>query len=144
MSRLELLEGAVIGASLAYLLDPAKGDARRRALAAGVGRATGAAFDVAVTGVERRAVARTGRTPRVIAVLRSAKGFRGWSFRREPPTSADSWELPMATVDIDIDQGTVTLRGTFPAEDEIPLPASGRRDSSTTTRPSMSLVNDED
>jgi hypothetical protein len=124
MSRLDVLEGAVIGASLAYLLDPAKGNERRRALAARVGRATGAAFDMAVTEIERRVVARTGRTPRVIAILRSGKGLRGWSFRRVPPTSLDSWELPMATVDIDIDQGTVTLRGTFPQDDEIPVAAT--------------------
>ncbi|HSJ84196.1 MAG TPA: YtxH domain-containing protein [Acidimicrobiia bacterium] len=140
MSRLDLLEGAVIGASLAYLLDPANGKSRRRALAARMGRATGAAFDAAVTEVERRAVARTGRTPRVIAVLRSGKGLRGWSFRRVPPTAADSWELPMATVDIDIDQGTVTLRGTFPQDDGIPLAARARRDSPKT---SMTVLNDE-
>jgi hypothetical protein len=139
MSRLDLLEGAAIGASLAYLLDPAKGNQRRRAVATRVGRATGAAFDMAITEVERRVVARTGRTPWVIAVLRSGKSLRGWSFRR-PPTSADSWELPMATVDIDIDQGTVTLRGTFPQDDEIPLAAKARRDS---PKSSMSLLNHE-
>jgi hypothetical protein len=140
MSRLDLLEGAVIGASLAYLLDPTNGNARRRDLAARAGRTTGAALDMAVTEIERRVVARTGRTPRVIAVLRSGMGLRGWSFRRVPPTSADSWELPMATVDIDIDQGTVTLRGTFPQDDELPIAAGGRRDSPKT---SMGLLNDE-
>jgi hypothetical protein len=35
------------------------------------------------------------------------------------PKSSE-WELPMTTVNIDIDQGTVTLRGAFPPSDEHP------------------------
>ncbi|HEX2404454.1 MAG TPA: hypothetical protein VHM29_07100 [Acidimicrobiia bacterium] len=38
---------------------------------------------------------------------------------RSGPKSSE-WELPMATVNIDIDQGTVTLRGAFPSSDEHP------------------------
>ena len=38
---------------------------------------------------------------------------------RHGPKSSE-WELPMATVNIDIDQGTVTLRGAFPPSDEHP------------------------
>jgi len=38
---------------------------------------------------------------------------------RQSPKSSE-WELPMATVNIDIDQGTVTLRGAFPPSDEHP------------------------
>lgn len=33
---------------------------------------------------------------------------------------SDEWEAPMATVNIDIDQGTVTLRGAFPPSDAPP------------------------
>jgi hypothetical protein len=38
---------------------------------------------------------------------------------RHSPKSSE-WELPMTTVNIDIDQGTVTLRGAFPPSDEHP------------------------
>jgi len=137
MSRLDLLEGAVFGASVAYLLDPDRGQARRRALAARVGRAIGSALEAAVSEVERRAIARTGRSPRVVAVLRSGKGISGWVLRRGQPPLSDSWDLPMATVDIDVDQGIVTLRGSFPPLEEIPLETTPAQVSE------MSLVDDE-
>jgi hypothetical protein len=37
-----------------------------------------------------------------------------------PGSKSSEWELPMATVNIDIDQGTVTLRGAFPPSDAQP------------------------
>ena len=40
--------------------------------------------------------------------------------RSRPDQKSSEWELPMATVNIDIDQGTVTLRGAFPPSDERP------------------------
>lgn len=130
-----MLEGAVIGASVAYLLDADRGQARRRALVARVGRAIGSTLGAALSEVERRAIARTGRAPRVIAVLRSGK-VSGWLLRRAQPTLPDSWDFPMATVDIDIDQGIVTLRGSFPPIDEIPLETTPAEVSQ------MSLVDD--
>ena len=45
---------------------------------------------------------------------------------RYGPKSSE-WELPMATVNIDIDQGTVTLRGAFPPEEEHPSRAWAHR-----------------
>jgi hypothetical protein len=45
---------------------------------------------------------------------------------RYRPKSSE-WELPMATVNIDIDQGTVTLRGAFPPEEEHPSRAWAHR-----------------
>lgn len=137
MSRLDLLEGAVIGASVAYLLDPDSGRARRRALVARVGRAIRSTLEAAVSEVERRAIARTGRAPRVVAVLRSGRGISGWVLRRDQPALSDSWDVPMATVDIDVDQGIVTLRGSFPPLEEIPL------ETTTVQVPGMSLIDDE-
>jgi hypothetical protein len=43
---------------------------------------------------------------------------------RETQAKSRSWEVPMATVNIDIDQGTVTLRGAFPPSD---APQTGGR-----------------
>jgi hypothetical protein len=43
--------------------------------------------------------------------------------RFPPGQKSGEWELPMATVNIDIDQGTVTLRGAFPPVDERPARA---------------------
>jgi hypothetical protein len=44
----------------------------------------------------------------------------GRDLRSLPGPKSSEWELPMATVNIDIDQGTVTLRGAFPPSDEQP------------------------
>ena len=44
----------------------------------------------------------------------------GRDLRYRPGPKSSEWELPMATVNIDIDQGTVTLRGAFPPSDEQP------------------------
>jgi hypothetical protein len=44
----------------------------------------------------------------------------GRDLRSRPDLKSSQWELPMATVNIDIDQGTVTLRGAFPPSDEQP------------------------
>jgi hypothetical protein len=43
---------------------------------------------------------------------------------KETQAKSRSWEVPMATVNIDIDQGTVTLRGAFPPSD---APQTGGR-----------------
>jgi hypothetical protein len=137
MSRLDMLEGAVVGASVAYFLDPDSGRARRRALFARIGRGVGSTLEAAVSEVERRAIARTGRAPRVIAVLRSGTGISGWVLRRRQTTLPDPWDFPMATVDIDIDQGIVTLHGSFPPVEEIPLEAT------PTEISRMSVVEDE-
>jgi hypothetical protein len=65
---------------------------------------------------------RRGRLARqlgdTVAALRSGPGSRA----RQQPKSSE-WEVPMATVNIDIDQGTVTLRGAFPPSDEQPARA---------------------
>lgn len=50
---------------------------------------------------------------------------------RPPVAKSGSWEMPMATVNIDIDQGTVTLRGAFPPSD---APQTGTRSHRGVTR----------
>ena len=60
---------------------------------------------------------------RTIKGLDGSLGGSRRGFWRRLEKSA-SWEVPMATVNIDIDQGTVTLRGAFPPSD---APRAGRR-----------------
>lgn len=126
MSRLKLIQGAALGASVAYLLDPDHGPIRRRALAARVGRAIGIACDA--TGTKRRvSPAGGGRAARVVAILRPRGRVRGLFLRRGSPPVTDAWDAPMATVNIDIDQGTVTLSGIFPTVEDGPTGASTPR-----------------
>jgi hypothetical protein len=139
MKRIRLLAGAVLGASAAFLLDPDHGGERRRALAARTGKAARTAFDTALSQVERRAMARTGHHSRTVAFIRSpGQTLAQMLRRRRPPTG---WDIPMATVNIDIDQGTVTLRGTFPPVDaDVPIKGWRHRGPG---RESMQLVGDE-
>ena len=58
---------------------------------------------------------------------------------RHGPKSSE-WELPMATVNIDIDQGTVTLRGVFPPSEIPEVRATPHRGF---TRAPIHLVGDE-
>lgn len=85
------------------------------------GMAIGAAmmyfFDRAQGRLRRRRLART------IKGLDGSLGGSRRGFWRRLEKSA-SWEVLMATVNIDIDQGTVTLRGAFPPSD---APRAGRR-----------------
>jgi len=138
MNRLRLLAGAVLGASAAFLLDPDHGGERRRALAARMGRAARTALDTTLSQVERRAKARTGHPSRAVAMIRSPGQSLVQLLRRRRPSS--SWDIPMATVNIDIDQGTVTLRGTFPPVEDVPIRGWAHRGSS---RESMHLVEAE-
>ena len=140
MNRLELLEGIALGATVAYLFDPDHGRMRRHALAARVGRATRVAPDATVPNVERRAIASMGHSPRMVAILRSCNRALGRALRRARPTPINSWDIPMATVNIDIDQGAITLRGTFPPVDEVPV---GARPHRGFTRALMPFVDDE-
>ncbi|HET9203317.1 MAG TPA: hypothetical protein VFP67_09285 [Acidimicrobiia bacterium] len=94
MNRLNLIGGMAIGASVVYFLDRSQGRRRRRALAHGV-----------------RSLADT-------------VSMRSGRLTRKTQAKSRSWEVPMATVNIDIDQGTVTLRGAFPPSD---VPRTGGR-----------------
>ena len=123
MSRLKLIQGAALGASVAYLFDPDHGPIRRRALAARIGRAIGIAFDAAGSSKGRTSPASGGRAARVVAILRSGGRVRGMFLRRESTPVTDTWDAPMATVNIDIDQGTVTLSGIFPMVEDGPTGA---------------------
>lgn len=115
MNRLNLLEGAAVGASVVYLLDPHRGRARRRALVTRVGIGARAALEATVSRVEGRIGARA----------RSSEPTRSLVLRRARRHPANTWDIPMTTVNIDVDQGTVTLRGTFPSVLEPPLRAAG-------------------
>jgi len=64
---------------------------------------------------KRRRYRLARQVARTIDALRPGRDFGS----RQSPKSSE-WELPMATVNIDIDQGTVTLRGAFPPSDEHP------------------------
>lgn len=131
MSRLDLLEGAAFGAAAVYLLDPDRGRQRRRALAERAAWAAQAGYHAAIAEIRRRAGEEVGPR-RLLAVLRS--------MRRGPGTAVSSWDLPMATVDIDIDQGTVTLRGLFQPAEENPVSEVYSR---SLKGPSIHLVEDE-
>jgi hypothetical protein len=123
---LKLIQGAALGASFAYLFDPDHGPIRRRALVARIGRAIGIAFDV--TGSDRGvSPASGGRAARVVAILRSPGRVRGMFLRRGSRPVTDAWDAPMATVNIDIDQGTVTLSGIFPTVEDGPTGAETPR-----------------
>lgn len=126
MNRLNLLEGVALGASVVYLLDPYQGPARRRRLANRVG--TGA-----------KSAIRSDMAHRVVAALRSRNRTR-WVIRRGRRDPGSEWDVPMATVNIDVDQGTVTLRGVFPPADEPPARAWAHRGF---TRAPMRLVEGE-
>lgn len=108
MNRLNLLEGVALGASVVYLFDPYQGPARRRRLATRVGNGT-------------RAAVRSGPAHRVVAALRSRNRTRWVILRRSRRDPVSEWDVPMATVNIDVDQGTVTLRGVFPPAEEPPV-----------------------
>ena len=123
MSRLKLIQGAALGASFAYLFDPEHGSVRRRALAARIGRAIGTTFDATGSNKERSTRASGGRAARVVAILRSGGRVRQLFLRRGSRPVTDAWDVPMATVNIDIDQGTVTLSGIFPTVDDGPTGA---------------------
>jgi hypothetical protein len=91
-----MLGGAAIGASIVYFFDGARGRRRRGRLA-----------------------------QRVRGLTNSFGGsMRSRRLVRETREKSRSWEVPMATVNIDIDQGTVTLRGAFPPSD---APETGTR-----------------
>jgi hypothetical protein len=94
VNRLSLIGGVAIGASVVYFFDRKEGRRRRSRLA----REVRGLADT-LTGSSRR-------------------------LARETQAKSRSWEVPMATVNIDIDQGTVTLRGAFPPGD---VPHSGGR-----------------
>jgi hypothetical protein len=96
VKRLALIGGMAIGAGVVYFFDRAQGSRRRSRLAYGVRGLAGT-----MTG-----------------------SVRSRRLARETRAKSRSWEVPMATVDIDIDQGTVTLRGAFPPSD---VPHSGGR-----------------
>jgi hypothetical protein len=123
MSRLKLIQGAAVGASFAYLFDPEHGPIRRRALAARVGRAIGIALDATGPNIGRARLANGGRAARVVAILRPRGRVRGLFLRRGSIPATDAWDAPMATVNIDIDQGTVTLSGIFPTVEDGPTGA---------------------
>lgn len=126
MSRLKLIQGAALGASVAYLFDPDHGPIRRRALAARIGRSIGIALDSPRPITTGTSPGRGGRAARIVAVLRPRR-IRGLFLRRGPGPVTDVWDAPMATVNIDIDQGTVTLSGSFPRADDGPLGAETPR-----------------
>ncbi len=96
MNRLNLIGGMVIGASVVYFFDRSQGRRRRSRLAHGM-----------------RSLSDT-----VSGSVRSGR------LARKTQAKSRSWEVPMATVNIDIDQGTVTLRGAFPPSD---APRTGGR-----------------
>ena len=123
MSRLKLIQGAALGASVAYLFDPDHGPARRRALAARIGRAIGLGLDATGSSKGRISPAGGGRTGRVVAILRPRGRVRRLFLRRGSRQVTDAWDAPMATVNIDIDQGTVTLSGIFPMVEDGPTGA---------------------
>ena len=127
VSRLKLIQGAALGASFAYLFDPDHGPIRRRALAAWIGRAIGIAFDETGSNMGRTSPATGGRAARVVAILRSPGRVRGMFLRRGSRPVTDAWDAPMATVNIDIDQGTVTLSGIFPTVEDGPTGAETPR-----------------
>jgi hypothetical protein len=139
MNRLTMLEGAAIGASVAYLLDPDHGRTRRRRLVVRLGAATGAATDALVSKIEKRAIAKRGRIPRPLAMHRSRSRARRLILHRAR-RKTNEWDLPMATVNIDIDQGTVTLRGVFPPSEISEVRATPHRGF---TRAPIHLVGDE-
>lgn len=139
VNRLNMLEGAAIGASVAYLLDPYQGRARRRRLMVRLGAATGAAMDSLFSGVEKRAIAKGGQIPRALAEHRSRRRARRLILHRAR-RKTNEWDLPMATVNIDIDQGTVTLRGAFPPSEMSEVRATPHRGF---TRAPIHLVGDE-
>lgn len=126
LSRLKLIQGAALGASVAYLFDPDHGRIRRRALAARIGRSVGIALDTPRPNAVVASPGRGGRAARVVAVLRPRR-IRGLFLRRGSGPVTDVWDAPMATVNIDIDQGTVTLSGIFPTVDDGPLGAETPR-----------------
>ncbi|MGH8948586.1 MAG: hypothetical protein ACRDXF_06965 [Acidimicrobiia bacterium] len=81
------------------------------------GAAIGAAFVYLFDPVQGRR--RRNRLARRVAnSIEALIPGRAIGARLSPQSS--EWELPMATVNIDIDQGTVTLRGAFPPSDEQP------------------------
>jgi len=139
MNRRNMLEGVAIGASVAYLLDPDHGRSRRRRLVVRLGAATGAAMDSLISGVEKRAIAKKGRIPRALAMHGSRRRARSLILHRAR-RKTNEWDLPMATVDIDIDQGTVTLRGVFPPSEMSEVRATPHRGF---TRAPIHLVGDE-
>jgi hypothetical protein len=96
VNRLNLIGGVAIGASIVYFFDGSQGRRRRSRLAHAVRDLT----NTLGGSVQSRRLA------------------------RETREQSRSWEMPMATVNIDIDQGTVTLRGAFPPSDE---PRTGGR-----------------
>jgi hypothetical protein len=96
VNRLSLIGGVAIGASVVYFFDRNEGRRRRSRLAHEV---RGLADTLTGSVTSRR-------------------------LARETQAKSRSWEVPMATVNIDIDQGTVTLRGAFPPGD---VPHSGGR-----------------
>jgi hypothetical protein len=128
VSRLKLTQGVALGATMAYLLDPEHGSRRRRALAVRIARAIGITFDATRSNMEQNSQASGGRAGRVVAVLRSRARVPALILRRGSRTSTDTWATPMATVNIDIDQGTVTLSGTFPTVEDAPTRAETLRD----------------
>jgi hypothetical protein len=96
VNRTNLIGGAAIGAAIVYFFDGAQGRRRRSHLAQTV----------------------KGLTASIGGSMQSRR------LARETREKSRSWEVPMATVNIDIDQGTVTLRGAFPPSD---APRAGRR-----------------
>ncbi|MGH8951463.1 MAG: hypothetical protein ACRDX9_08555 [Acidimicrobiia bacterium] len=139
MNRLNMLEGAAIGASVAYLLDPDHGRARRRRLADRLGAASGSAMDSLISKVEKRAIAKRGRIPRALAIPRTRRRARSLILHRARRRT-NEWDMPMATVNIDIDQGIVTLRGAFPPSEMSEVRATPHRGF---TRAPIHLVGDE-
>ena len=127
MSRLKLIQGAALGASVVYLFDPDHGPMRRRILAARIARAIGIAVDPTGSSQDRTSPANGGRAARVVAILRSPGRVRGLFLRRGSRAVTDAWDTPMATVNIDIDQGTVTLSGIFPTVEDGPIQAETPR-----------------
>ena len=96
MNRLHLVGGMAIGAGIVYFFDGSQGRRRRSRLAHGL-----------------------------VTLTDSVSGsMRSRRITRAARAKSRSWEVPMATVNIDIDQGTVTLRGAFPPSD---APRAGRR-----------------
>jgi hypothetical protein len=96
VNRLNLIGGVAAGAAIVYFFDGAQGRRRRSHL---VHRLRGLNDSVGGSMQSRR-------------------------LARETREKSRSWEVPMATVNIDIDQGTVTLRGAFPPSD---APQTGGR-----------------
>ena len=139
MNRLTMLEGAAIGASLAYLLDPDHGRTRRRRVVDRLGTASESAMDSLISKVEKRAIAKGGRISRAMAMRGSRRRARSLILHRARRRT-NEWDLPMATVNIDIDQGIVTLRGAFPPSEMSEVRATPHRGF---TRAPIHLVGDE-